>query len=280
MTSPFADTSSQVAETTDDRQERNRLWWEIKPMTYADWSADDRLPENEEDFRAIETYVLEESPFLRDWFARLDLGGRQTLDLGCGSGIFSTLLAQRGGDVSAIDLTEAGVNLATRTASVFGVGVQCVRGDAEAQPFADDTFDFVYSWGVLHHTQNMARAVREMSRILRPGGRGMMMVYHRNSVVYYLHGLFWLLLRGKLFQGHTLRSVQDFYTDGYYHRYLTPKELERLLDAARLTTERFSVTQYKKKILPFIPSGLDRYLKARFGMCLVAEFAKRGNGHS
>ena len=100
------------------------------------------------------------------------------------------------------------------------------------------------------------------------------MVYHRASAVYYLNGLKWLLVKGKLFRGHTLRSVQDFYTDGYYHRYLRRGEIAGLLAGAGLTARRISVTQYQKPILPFIPGWLDRALKARFGMCLVAEFDK------
>jgi len=120
----------------------------------------------------------------------------------------------------------------------------------------------------------MDNAVNEMGRIIKPGGNGMMMVYYKHSVVYYIHGLFWLIFRGRIFKGHTLESVQDFYTDGYYHRYLSKKELEQKLNTAGLEVTRFIVTQYKKKILPFLPVWLDEYLKSKFGMCLVAEFWK------
>ena len=255
-------------------QDRNRLWWEGLPMTYADWGADKRLPETEEDFREIEAYILDQAPWLMSWFASCDLTGRKCLDLGSGSGIFSCLLSSRGGAISAMDLTEAGVGLSKRTAGIYSAPVDVVRGDAENNPFRDGNFDFVFSWGVLHHTSDMATAVREMGRIVAPGGQGLMMVYHRRSVVYYLHGLYWLLVRGKLFAGYNLERVQDFYTDGFYHRYLTKSELRDLLAAAGLRVTRFTVTQYKKKILPFIPGALDRYLKSRFGMCLVAEFEK------
>ena len=68
--------------------------------------------------------------------------------------------------------------------------------------------------------------------MLKPGKSGLVMVYHRASAVYYLNGLKWLLVKGKLFRGHTLRSVQDFYTDGYYHRYLRRDEIAGRLSAA------------------------------------------------
>jgi len=270
---PFTETARK-AQAAPDRQGRNRDWWETKPMTYADWVAEDRLPKDEVDFLAIEEYVQRTGPWLQDWFERLEIAGQSCLDLGSGSGIFSTFLARHKATVTAMDLTQAGVELTRRTTRFFGVEAQVIRGDAERQPFGDDSFDFVYSWGVLHHTSNMDNALREVSRILKPGGRGMMMVYHKTSIVYYLHGMFWLIFRRKLFSGETLSSVQRFYTDGFYHRYLTKSDLGGLLRGAGLEVDAFHSTQYEKKILPVIPSWLDRALKKRFGMCLIAEFTK------
>lgn len=272
---PFTATAEKAATATADRQGRNRTWWETKPMTYADWAAADRLPSTDEDFLGMEAYVLRTGPWLKAWFERLDLAGSRCLDLGSGSGIFSSMLARRGADVVSMDLTQAGVELTGRTTRFFGVPTDVVRGDAERAPFRAGCFDFVYSWGVLHHTSDMDAALREVGRILKPGGRGMMMVYHKTSVVYYLHGLFWLILRGKLLAGHGLDSVQAFYTDGFYHRYLTKAGLERKLADAGLAVDAFHVTQYEKKILPRMPVWVDEFLKRRFGMCLVAEFTKR-----
>ncbi len=275
MNNPFLKNRGDAEKASATDQDRNRLWWEGLPMTYADWAANDRLPETDADYRQIESYVLDQAPWLMSWFAETDLTDKRCLDLGSGSGIFSCLLARRGARMTAMDLTENGVNLTRKTSTFFGQDLAVVRGDAERNPFADGSFDFVFSWGVLHHTNDMESAVREMGRVVASGGRGLMMVYHRISVVYYLHGLFWLIFRGKLFQGHSLESVQDFYTDGYYHRYMTRRQLGEMLARAGLDVTFFNVTQYKKKILPLIPAALDRYLKARFGMCLVARFEKR-----
>lgn len=274
MDNPFIKTRLAAEADSETAQDRNRLWWEGLPMTYADWSGTDRIPSTHEDFRAIEAYVLRQAPWLTGWFAKLDLTGKRCLDLGSGSGIFSSLLARRNAQVTAMDLTEAGVSLTKKTSRFFSVGVDVVRGDAEKSPFRDAAFDFVFSWGVLHHTSDMDRAVREAGRVLKPGGRGLMMVYHRISVVYYVHGLFWLVFRGKIFKGYNFERVQDFYTDGFYHRYLTKAELGAKLQAAGVRVTSFTVTQYEKKILPFVPGPLDRWLKARFGMCLVAQFEK------
>jgi len=271
---PFTSTRDAVDEDTANAQERNRLWWERMPMTYADWHADDRLPVDAEEFKQIETRIFAASPFLRQWFGRMDFQGQKVLDVGCGSGALSCRLAKMGARVTAIDITEAAVALARRNARAQGLDMDIVRMDAEDMALPPASVDFVFSWGVLHHTDDIGAAFREVSRVLKPGKSGLVMVYHRASAVYYLNGLKWLLVKGKLFRGHTLRSVQDFYTDGYYHRYLRRHEIAGLLAQAGLTARRISVTQYQKSILPFLPGWLDRALKARFGMCLVAEFDK------
>jgi len=271
---PFTSTRAAVDEDTANAQERNRLWWERMPMTYADWHADERLPACAEEFKRIETSVFEGSPFLRQWFDRMCFKGQKVLDVGCGSGVMSCRLAKMGARVTAIDITEAAVTLARRNAQAQGLDMEIAQMDAENMGFPPASFDFVFSWGVLHHTNAIEAAFGEVSRVLRPGKSGLIMVYHRDSIVYYLNGLYWLAVKGKVFRGHTLRSVQDFYTDGYYHRYLRRKEIAGLLVKAGLNARRITVTQYQKTILPFIPGWLDRALKARFGMCLVAEFDK------
>lgn len=263
-----------AASSSDNLQARNRLWWERMPMTYSDWQAKDRLPAKAEDLIGLADRVLEEGPWLRRWFAERRFDGLRVLDLGCGSGVFTAVLAKAGGTVTGVDITETGVRLARTSGKVNRLPLTVARMDAEDLAFRDGVFDFVFSWGVLHHTANMERAVGEASRVLKPGGRGIIMVYHRTSVVYWIHGLFWLLVKGKILRGFTLRSIQDLYTDGFYHRYLTERELGTMLSAKGLHPERFVVTQYRKRILPFIPHILDDALKGRFGMCLVAEFTR------
>ena len=271
---PFLKTTEKATADAVDGQGRNRWWWETKPMTYVDWTKSDRLPRSDQDFIDIKAHVQRTGPWLKAWFERIDLSGLTCADIGSGSGIFSYMLARRGAAVISMDLTETSVMLTSRTTDFFKTPTLIVRGDVESAPFATNSLDFVYSWGVLHHTNNMQAALLEVSRILKPGGQGLIMVYHKNSVVYYLHGLFWLIIRGKLLAGYNLESVQAFYTDGFYHRYLTKSELKKKLVASGLTVKKLHVTQYEKKILPCIPARLDQFLKGRFGMCLIAEFRK------
>ncbi len=74
--------------------------------------------------------------------------------------------------------------------------------DGERLPFHSESFDVVYSNGVLHHTPDTAGAIREVHRVLRPGGVAKVMLYHRNSLNYWIE----IVLRRGLFGGEFLRG--------------------------------------------------------------------------
>lgn len=267
-------TRDAVSETVGDPRERNRQWWERLPMTYAAWGADNRIPSTAEDFLAIRRRIYAASPFFRERFDATRLKDLEVLDLGCGSGAFSSILAEGGAKVTAVDLTEAAVTITRKGAALLGHRIPVSRMDAERLAIADKSFDYVFSWGVLHHTHDTARAFREVAGILKPGGAGLIMVYHKSSIVYYLYGLYWLLVKGKILKGYNLQTVQDFYIDGYYHRHYTRTELADALTAAGLRVDRVFVTQMQKKIVPFLPVWLDETLKQRFGWLICAEFGR------
>ena len=100
------------------------------------------------------------------------------------------------------------------------------------------------------------------------------MVYNRASIRYYLHGMYFLIFKGKIFSGHTLESVQGLYTDGFYQRHWTAGELSSAFRAAGLEPRRTTKTHMAVRIIPHIPRFLDRFLKQHFGWLLVLEFEK------
>jgi 2-polyprenyl-3-methyl-5-hydroxy-6-metoxy-1,4-benzoquinol methylase len=263
-----------VEQTEPEGQRRNRLWWERMPMTYADWNSNDRIPKTAAEFKSLGDYLLARSPFLTQFFAAGKFDGLHVLDLGCGVGVLSCLLARHGADVTAADITEQAVRLTAENVRAQQASVGVVRTDAEAMGFADRSFDYVLSWGVLHHSPHTEQAFAEVARVLKPGGRGLIMVYHKTSLVYYLRGLYWLLARGKIWQGYNIETVQDFCVDGYYHRHFDAREFAQALSGADLTPVYVTATQQDDPILPFVPAGLDRWLKKRFGWYLLAEVVR------
>lgn len=124
---------------------------------------------------------------LAEFFESLSGQDRQLLEVGCGIGVDSIQLARRGFQVTAVDLTESALAVARRFATCRGVTISFQLGNAEALEFPPESFDFVYSFGVLHHTPDIERSVAEVRRVLRPGGTAWVMLYHRYSLVNLAH---------------------------------------------------------------------------------------------
>ncbi len=103
-----------------------------------------------------------------------DLAGMRILDLGCGTGDYTVVLARRGAWVTAVDLAPVALEVTRRRAARNGVGerIEVARLPAEALALADGAFDWVVGFGVLHHAQPSALGA-EARRVLRPGGRAL-----------------------------------------------------------------------------------------------------------
>jgi SAM-dependent methyltransferase len=99
-------------------------------------------------------------------------GGERVLDVGCGAGHTALAFAKQAAEVVALDMTQEMLDEAARLASQRGLSnVAFVRGFAEALPFPDGAFDVVTSRFCAHHYADPSRATREAARVLRSGGR-------------------------------------------------------------------------------------------------------------
>lgn len=125
--------------------------------------------------------------------------GEEILEIGLGLGADHELLARTQGRLHGIDLTPHSVELTRRRLESMGLISDLRVADAESLPFEDAFFDFVYSWGFIHHTPDTDRAAREILRVLKPGGRFRVMVYHKWSLVGAMLWLRYALARGRPF---------------------------------------------------------------------------------
>lgn len=106
---------------------------------------------------------------------RAELEGRLTLDVGVGSGRFAEVAADHGARVVGVDLSRA----VDAAAENLGDRALIAQADLFRLPFAEGTFDAVYSIGVLHHTPDTAAAVRALAPLVKPGGVLAVWVYRR-----------------------------------------------------------------------------------------------------
>jgi ubiquinone/menaquinone biosynthesis C-methylase UbiE len=162
-------------------KERVRAFWQAHPCGTKFSDAEIGTPEF---FARVEAHR-----YTKEWHIpdAADFGGAHglsVLEIGCGLGTDGAQFAKAGAHYTGVDLTEAAIDLARRRFKISRLPGEFHVADAENLDFADNTFDRVYSHGVLHHTPDTARAIAEIHRVLKPGGRAIVMLYHRGSYNY------------------------------------------------------------------------------------------------
>lgn len=133
---------------------------------------------SDEALRFTDNAYLDHETWIRPAFDALfaglgDVAGKSILDLGCGHGMASVVLARRGARVTGLDLSAGYLSEAAARARVNGVHISWVNGDAQRTPFADASFDGLWAHAIVHHL-DIDTAAREMARLLKPGGRAIM----------------------------------------------------------------------------------------------------------
>lgn len=132
-------------------------------------------------------------------FARFaQAAGKDVLEVGCGNGVDGLMFARHGARYTGIDLTAEAVNATQRHFATEGMQGRFRQENCERLGFPDESFDVVYSFGVLHHTPRPAQAISEVHRVLKPGGVARVMLYHRHSFNYYIRILGFMRARALL----------------------------------------------------------------------------------
>lgn len=243
-------------------QEANRSFWEANPMRY-DWKEEVGHAEHTSAFyqeidRRFFAAAAEFMPSRQLPFDSLipfsTIRQQRVLEIGVGNGSHAQLLAANAGSFTGIDLTEYGSNSTRRRMEAFGLSAAIHCMDAEKMHFANDAFDYIWTWGVIHHSSNTSAIIDEMSRVLTATGKATVMVYHRGWWNYYVVGLvFHGLLRGRLFKTGSLHRVVQETTDGALARYYSPQNWKAMI-GVRFKVTHTQVMGSKAELLP-IPGG-------------------------
>lgn len=175
-------------------------------------------------------------PFLTRYVDMKGLKGKKVLDIACGTGVLTEQFVRMGAEVTAIDLTAKAVELTTKRLDLYGLKANVLQMDAQNMTFPDNSFDFVCAWGCLMHMPETEQAIAEIRRVLKPGGKMIAMMYHKDSVhLRYCIQLGRGILRGKYLK-YDDQSLINRYTDGarvggnQLARFYSRKEFRKLFE--------------------------------------------------
>lgn len=259
---------------------KNEKWWDDNTMSYRDWNLNEneRKKNNSFSIKTVNKMYLESNPYLIDFFKKKKIEKKNdkikffnVLDIGCGWGSSSIILSDIFDQVYSIDISSISVQNAKRNAEFNNKkNITIKKLDAEKIDLKN-YFDFVYSWGVIHHSANPTKIYSKMFDAMKTNSRFMIMVYNKLSLRYWFKGFFELFFKFKIFKGYNFDTVQKFFTDGYYHKHYIPSILTQELENIGFKNLKYELTHMKKSYLPFIKanSKIDNFFKNKFGWLLV-----------
>ena len=131
-------------------------------------------------------YRYASEPYLEGFFQRILKPGYASLEVGCGIGCDVATFASRGLAATGLDYSPENASLSQLGLDAFNLPGLAIAGDAEQLPFPDNSFDIVWSWGVLHHTPKTQLSIDEVYRVLRPGGQAAIGLYHKGYQYLYM----------------------------------------------------------------------------------------------
>jgi len=155
-------------------------YWNTHPAGYAEVKhlQQDRLAFFDERDRQTQQLY----PHLDDEYEFARAKNKLTLELGCGLGYNAQRLAQHGARLVVMDLAPNAARLTRERFALCQLPAQFLIADAEHLPFATETFDMIFSSGVIHHSPDTQAAADEITRALQRGGESTVMIYHRDSI--------------------------------------------------------------------------------------------------
>ena len=289
-------------EQPDEQLKRkSEEWWSDHSQDYLEDSSEYykgaklQLPDNEfvDYLENIDRYFKRDAYFAQERDASLfksllpvDMNDKKVLEVGCGLGSHSEQISKSGASLTAIDLSKTSVEATQRRFNIKSLNGKILKADAENLPFEDNSFDIVWSWGVIHHTPNTEKCAQEIERVLKPNGELRIMLYHKSSLynwlnVYLRYGIF----SGKLFK-YTVQELRNLYTDGRHiggaplSKYYTKHEVRNLFNKIDFQSQtsfeqkkvisNFFPKSWRVRIEYYIPDKFYTFLMARVGFLLFS----------
>ena len=225
-----------------------RAFWEGTPCGTGGAIVGDAAPLTPAWFQRVESHRYALEPFIHAVAQFTRHHGERLLEIGVGAGTDHLQWARAGLHCHGVDLTQAAIETTRAQLALHGFSSELQRLSAESLPFPDASFDLVYSWGVIHHAERPEAIVREIRRVLRPGGQFIGMLYARYSLCALR---FWV--KHALLGGRPWRSLADVvweHVESVGTRCYTARELRTLFDGfGRIDLEKL-LTPYDLYYVP------------------------------
>jgi len=233
-------------------------------------------------FQEIENfrYAIEPEIFSFAQFTRFH--GKKVLEVGVGAGTDFLQWVRAGADAHGVDLTQEAIENVQHRLKLYGLSAQVQVADAEKLPYQDNSFDCVYSWGVIHHSPDMPKCLGQLIRVTKPGGVIKLMIYNRRSLFAFYRYLLAGLFKGKPFQ--TISTVLYNHQESPGTKAYTKKEIKKLLAQHPVAIKQMNATITSHDLLYYKakPFRWLAYLTAclfgwnRVGWFMTIELEKKG----
>jgi len=225
-----------------------RAFWEKEPCGTGEGIVGGITPGTLGWYEAVEEHRYRVEPFIHSIAQFTRYHGKMLLEVGVGAGTDHLQWARAGAICNGVDLTAAAIETTRRRFALYGLRTELKHIDAEKLPYPDATFDVVYSWGVIHHSEHPQAILAEIHRVLKPGGRLIGMMYGRHSVL-----TLKMWIRHALLKARPWRSFADVvwhHMESIGTKAYTQKELMRLLSVFRNVELIPLITPYDTSRLP------------------------------
>ena len=263
-------------------------------------------------FETYDEFRYKQIPSILEIMESIELKGKKVLEIGTGLGADAQKIIERGGLYYGIDLTPASIEILKKRFETFGLTYQSLTEmNAEDMTFPDEFFDVIYSCGVLLTSPNIEKIVINIHRLLKKKGKAVIMLYHKNSLNYYIFisiirriGIFLLYIpymdkivskltgenierlnkhkRNLRQYGLTYLKMKNFIhrsTDGPDHPYSsvwTKKMCDKLF--SRFSEVKYKIRCINKRHFPFlfrfVPDRFERYIEKKWGWNLWIDVLK------
>lgn len=228
--------------TNLESQEINKTWWQNNPMIY-DFSSHLKNKKNSKNFfeEIDERFFKASSKFLNDKKIPFDtlinyeeLKNKNVLEIGMGAGTHASLLAKSCLSYTGIDLTENSIAFCNKRFRIFNLKGNLLLMDAEKTNFENNSFEFIWTWGVIHHSSNTNKILDEIHRVLKPNGKAGIMVYHRSFLYYYVINFIKSLFNGNFLKYFSIHKINQAHTDGGIARFYSRNEWHKTLNKFKI----------------------------------------------